>query len=317
MAYPDPFNLATPADTDLRGQGDDRIRELKRALDQRFGTVFTGMDVDPLTFIAGIIPGAAIANGAINLARMAAGSVDTAQLLDASVTGPKIADGVITAAKLVAGTLTPAAGSIGTAELANDAVTTPKILDGAVTESKLADGSVTPAKVAVGGAFAYNLLAPAPDLTDVVVLVPVHSFVAMSVAYTPRQENADGGHGNPDPDGFLDLVYGLSVRPGITLKRVRFYVFRAAGTDGLVTAKVRKHPIPGGAEVDLASLVNDNTIANYGYVDFNAINEVIGAGNFYSLYVQLNMHSLTGNTTRLLYAEVTFDWTNIDQLLRA
>jgi hypothetical protein len=86
MAYPDPFNLATPADTDLRGQGDDRIRELKRALDQRFGTVFTGMDVDPLTFIAGIIPGAAIANGAINLARMAAGSVDTAQLLDASVT---------------------------------------------------------------------------------------------------------------------------------------------------------------------------------------------------------------------------------------
>jgi hypothetical protein len=314
MVYPDPLNLATPADTDLRGQGDDRIREMKRALSQRFLTIFTDLDADPLAFIPGVISTAALADGAINLAKLAADSVDTSKLVDGAVTTPKIVDGAVTAAKLAAGVTTPAAGSIGTAELADLSVTTPKLADLAVTSAKLADGSVTPAKIAAGGAFPYDQLAPAPDQTDIVVLVPVQSFVAVNLAYTPREENADGGHGNPDVDGFQQLVYGLSLRPGVTIKRVRFYVYRAAGTDGWITAKVRKHSIPGGATVDLASIVADNTIANYGYIDFAAINEIITAVSFYSLYVQLNMHSVTGNTTRLLYAELTLDWTNIDQL---
>jgi len=51
MAYVDPFDVATPADTDMAEQGDNRLRELKRALDERLKTAFSGWpDQQPLQY---------------------------------------------------------------------------------------------------------------------------------------------------------------------------------------------------------------------------------------------------------------------------
>lgn len=52
MAYVDPFDATTPTGANLFAQGDDRIRELKRALKERLATVLDGVDTDtdPWTF---------------------------------------------------------------------------------------------------------------------------------------------------------------------------------------------------------------------------------------------------------------------------
>ena len=69
MPFTDPFTLTTPADTDLVSQGDDRIRELKRALNERLTQIITGWpDTDPLKLKAssldtGVTSGATIATG--------------------------------------------------------------------------------------------------------------------------------------------------------------------------------------------------------------------------------------------------------------
>lgn len=57
MAYTVTWNNTTPADSDLASQGDDRIRELKIAIDERMLTVFTNWPAgDPLTPTAAFIP---------------------------------------------------------------------------------------------------------------------------------------------------------------------------------------------------------------------------------------------------------------------
>lgn len=48
MAYVDPLDPLTPAGSDGIVNGDDRIRELKRALIQRLSTVFVDTNADPL-----------------------------------------------------------------------------------------------------------------------------------------------------------------------------------------------------------------------------------------------------------------------------
>jgi len=49
MAFVEPFDPTTPADDDLVSQGDDRIRELKRALSERLAQVIEGWpDTEPL-----------------------------------------------------------------------------------------------------------------------------------------------------------------------------------------------------------------------------------------------------------------------------
>lgn len=49
MAYVDEFNVNTPSGASDISEGDDRIRELKRALDERLRTVLIGWpDLDPL-----------------------------------------------------------------------------------------------------------------------------------------------------------------------------------------------------------------------------------------------------------------------------
>lgn len=49
MAYPTPFDPATPTDANWLDQGDDRIREIKRGLIERFSTIIDNFpDGDPL-----------------------------------------------------------------------------------------------------------------------------------------------------------------------------------------------------------------------------------------------------------------------------
>lgn len=49
MAFTEPYDPTAPADTDFAKQGDDRIRELKRALTERLSQVIVGWpDTDPL-----------------------------------------------------------------------------------------------------------------------------------------------------------------------------------------------------------------------------------------------------------------------------
>lgn len=57
MVYSVAWNNATPADSDLVAQGDDRIRELKIAIDERMLTVFSNWPAgDPLTPTAAFVP---------------------------------------------------------------------------------------------------------------------------------------------------------------------------------------------------------------------------------------------------------------------
>lgn len=48
MAYTNPLDPATPADTDPVAQGDDRMRELKAAIIERLETLVEDVDADPL-----------------------------------------------------------------------------------------------------------------------------------------------------------------------------------------------------------------------------------------------------------------------------
>lgn len=120
MPYTDPLDPATPISTEAAGQGDDRIRELKRALIERLETAFTDLDADPLKLIDG--------------------SIDpTTMFADGSISGAKLTNGTVTLAKLA-----------GLPGIADGSVTNPKIADGAVTETKIADDAVTAAKIPDG-----------------------------------------------------------------------------------------------------------------------------------------------------------------------
>lgn len=102
MAYVDPLDVATPASGTDVSQGDDRIRELKRALVERLQKVFVDLNVDPLTFIAGIIPTSALADLSVTTAKLANMNVTSGKLADSAVETGKILDSAVTFAKLQA-----------------------------------------------------------------------------------------------------------------------------------------------------------------------------------------------------------------------
>jgi hypothetical protein len=56
MAYTDPLDPITPTDADRVSGGDDRIRELKRALIERFSTIIEDLDDDPLVLKDEVFP---------------------------------------------------------------------------------------------------------------------------------------------------------------------------------------------------------------------------------------------------------------------
>jgi hypothetical protein len=149
--YGDPLDQTTPADLDMAGQGDDRIREFKRAVRQRLASFFQNVDSDPLVPIVGSIPPSTFADNSIPGTKLIVGSVpadriiggggggggtvgpnsvNTVALQDNSVTNAKIADNAVDARTI-------APGAVGSSELAVDAVNTTNVVDGAINRAKL------------------------------------------------------------------------------------------------------------------------------------------------------------------------------------
>lgn len=153
MAYGDPLDSTTPADSDFAGQGDDKIRELKRAIIQRLGSFFTNVDADPLVPKNASVPGAALVAESVTATQIAAGAVGTAEL----------ADGSVTAAKLAGGAATPPDNSITTNMLQDGSVTTGKLAADAVTQDKIGDGAVGAAQIADGAVGRPELAATTKD----------------------------------------------------------------------------------------------------------------------------------------------------------
>lgn len=57
MAYVEPWDPTTPSDVEGVSQGDDRIRELKRAIEERMETLVEDWDEDPLSLRESVFPG--------------------------------------------------------------------------------------------------------------------------------------------------------------------------------------------------------------------------------------------------------------------
>lgn len=77
MAYADVWDLTTPTPTEITKNGDDRIRELKRALDQRLATVLDGWpNTDPLNIKADLVRGKAFSTDQ-NALKFIGGAVNT------------------------------------------------------------------------------------------------------------------------------------------------------------------------------------------------------------------------------------------------
>ena len=196
------YDPALPADTDQSAQGDDRIRELKRALTERLNRVWPNWpNGDPLTWTNGIIPSAAMtfAVGGVPAVSLPAKSVTQALIALLSIGTPELIDLSVTAAKIAAGAVGDAqlgafAGShindasipgvklvdasIGSSKYALLSVLTGIIADGAVTTPKLADASVSNAKVIDATLEIAKLSATARGL------ISVSKFVDVAVALT-------------------------------------------------------------------------------------------------------------------------------------
>lgn len=157
MAFNDVIDDTTPADDEERHLGDDRIRELKRALNERLASFLANWpDVDPLVLKATAVP-----NDFIVAAMIGAAQVGTAELADLNVTTGKLADGAVTSVKI-------ADLTIQSGDLADDAVLTAKIIDEAVTEDKIGTGAVTSLKIADENVTAQQI---APDAVTTVKIL--------------------------------------------------------------------------------------------------------------------------------------------------
>lgn len=151
MPYADPFDATTPTDANPVGQGDDRIRELKRAINQRMADLANGWPDGPLSL--------KIPNLYIVAAMIANKTITAAQIADATITALQLADGAVGTAELANGAVTDdklAALAVATANVQLEAITDAliasvgggKIVDDTITTAKYKDASVTKAKLA-------------------------------------------------------------------------------------------------------------------------------------------------------------------------
>jgi len=168
MAYTEPWDEATPADTELISNGDDRIRELKRSIRQRLITVFPGWPAaDPLVLAGGSVGNTQINPGALSGDRIANLGIGSAQLADGAVTAIKLLD-----------------GAVATAKLADGAVATAKIADNAVTQAKLADSSVSTSKVQAGGITVDKIASSVRDTSLKIIGITAQGVSGTFPAYT-------------------------------------------------------------------------------------------------------------------------------------
>jgi hypothetical protein len=240
MPYGDPLDSATPTDLDMAGQGDDRLRELKRALRARLGSFFVDVDANPLVpqpgsippatvFLDGTIPGTKLAVGSVPADRIIGGggggglgpnTVSTSALQDGAVTNPKIADNAVDARTI-------APGAVGASEMANDAVNTANLINGAVRREKM-NADLIAKLVAKGSAVfqfpAATVLAPGDSWWDIstIVTTNLQTGGAVAVHMQPDLDYADSGLPAHWSDGIV--MHGNIGLSGATLKLIlRFH----------------------------------------------------------------------------------------------
>jgi hypothetical protein len=140
MAYADPIDPVTPTDADISGQGDDKIREFKRAVRQRLASFFIDPDADPLVPKVGSVPDDVFPVNTFDGARIIVNSIPYDRLQPAPGAG------------------TAPANSVGTVALQDGSVTEPKLGPAAVTTAKIADGTVTGPKLAANSTNTANIV---------------------------------------------------------------------------------------------------------------------------------------------------------------
>lgn len=175
MPYTDgDINILTPASSADLGEGDDRIRELKRQILDRLNSLVADAQVNPMALKANTVNTTQLVDSSVIAAKLAADSVTGVKILDGAITSAKLTDGLITtnklqdgaitAAKLAAGSVTSAAildGTIVAADLADGSVATAKLQDSAVTNVKIGDAAVSNGKIQDSAVSAAKLLAEA------------------------------------------------------------------------------------------------------------------------------------------------------------
>lgn len=179
MPYSDPLDPTTPLAAEAASQGDDRIRALKLAINERMADLTNGWPAGPLSLkipnlyiLTAMLNDLAVstpklADNAVTNVKMADASVGTAELIDGSITTPKYANASIPTGAIALLAITDALiasvhggkivdGSIdGAVKLLDGSIPGGKLaplgsaalIDGAVTEPKIADLSVTLAKL--------------------------------------------------------------------------------------------------------------------------------------------------------------------------
>ena len=137
-------------------------------------TVGSGKTLDvsagTMTFAAGQIATASIADSAITSVKIADATIATGDIADNAITAAKIATNAVGSAEIAAdavGASEIAASSVGTSEIADDAVTAAKIAADAVTGAKIADDSIDSEHIAADSIDAEHYAAGSVDTTAI------------------------------------------------------------------------------------------------------------------------------------------------------
>ena len=216
MPYTDPLDPTTPLAAEAASQGDDRIRALKQAINERMADLTNGWPAGPLSLK---IPNLFIITAMLNDL-----AVTTAKLADASVTNPKLADASVGTTKLIDGSLTTAKyanASIPTGAIALLAITdaliasvnggkiTDNSIDGAV---KLLNGSIPGGKLApLGSAALVDGAVTEPKIADLAVsLVKLKATLKDLIAVTKFADIIVAG-GGPQGSDTASLAGGIAL----------------------------------------------------------------------------------------------------------
>lgn len=145
----EPLLEDSPPSSEFARFGAERIRNLAKAVDDRFRSIFVDSDADPLVLKPLTVGTTQLSDNAVTLAKMSDNSVGTTELVNVSVTEPKLAD---------------------------DSVSTRTIVDAAVVTNALADDAVTGAKVADATLEIVHLTADARSKLTKRVLIGTFAF---------------------------------------------------------------------------------------------------------------------------------------------
>lgn len=296
MPYADPIDPATPADNTVVGLGDDRIRELKRALIARLQTIFQNIDNNPLQFIAGIIPTAAIADKAVQYAKIqdvgvdrilgrASAGVGIVEEISCTAAARALLDDVDVAAQRATLGLGDLAllDTIAAAQIDALAVGTAALADGAVTAVKIPDDEIPDTKLtpALRASISESMAARARNAVGQVLADGVMSLVT----YDTEVLDTNNFYNPAVPDR-LTIPAGFVKRAMLTAS----FFFDATGTAPLADVEVL---------IEKNGVAANRVAAIHGRLsEFNliAVDPTPVAGDYYKLYVR----QLTGAGHNLL-----------------